>query len=204
VLADTVCCSCPCCCFSSGSLYTLTMEPAGGRRIDQRNTSNLDLLVEANLDFLVDALSLYYCHSLGVRKLESSGKQMAHTQRHRDGSAQNPADPSSPPSLLQSPSVTERKNVVSNIVSIGRRVLLLLAMVLIAATLATMSAASAFADELSDSQLRHKIHVIQNRPGPLTNQEEERIQTLKDRIHDNDDNNEDDEEDDEEDDNDDD
>jgi hypothetical protein len=81
---------------------------------------------------------------------------------------------------------------------------LLLAMVLIAATLATMSAASAFADELSDSQLRHKIHVIQNRPGPLTNQEEDRIQTLKDRIHDNDDNNEDDEEDDEEDDNDDD
>ena len=54
------------------------MEPAGGRRIDQRNTTNLDLLVEANLDLLVDALSLYYCHSLGVRKLESSGKQMAH------------------------------------------------------------------------------------------------------------------------------
>jgi hypothetical protein len=54
------------------------MEPAGGRRIDQRNTTNLDLLVEANLDFLVDALSLYYCHSVGVRKLESSGKQMAH------------------------------------------------------------------------------------------------------------------------------
>ena len=169
------------------------MEPAGGRRIDQRNTTNLDLLVEANLDLLVDALSLYYCHSLGVRKLESSGKQMAHI-RHRDGSAQNPADPSSPPSLLQSPSVTERKNVVS-IVSIGRRVVLLLAMVLIAATLATMSAASAFADELSDSQLRHKIDVIQNRPGPLTNQERQHIQNLKDRIHDNDDNDDDDDDD---------
>jgi len=54
------------------------MEPAGGRRINQRNTTNLDLLVEANLDSLIDALSLYYCHSVGVRKLESSGKQMAH------------------------------------------------------------------------------------------------------------------------------
>jgi hypothetical protein len=54
------------------------MEPAGGRRIDQRNTTNLDLLGEANLDSLIDALSLYYCHSLGVRKPESSGKQMAH------------------------------------------------------------------------------------------------------------------------------
>jgi len=43
-------------------------------------------------------------------------------------------------------------------------------MALIAATLATMSAASAFADELSDSQLHHEINVIQNRPGPVTNQ----------------------------------
>ena len=34
--------------------------------------------MEANLDLLVEVLSLYYCHSLGVRKLESSGKQMAH------------------------------------------------------------------------------------------------------------------------------
>ena len=65
--------------------------------------------------------------------------------------------------------------------------MVLLAMVLIAATLATMSAASAFADELSDSQLRHKIHEIQNRPGPLTNQERQHIQNLRDRIHDNDD-----------------
>ena len=81
--------------------------------------------------------------------------------------------------------------------SIGRRVVLLLAMALVAATLATMSAASAFADELSDSQLRHKIHEIQDRSGPLTNQEENHIDTLKDRIHDNDDNNGDDEEDDE-------
>jgi hypothetical protein len=75
-------------------------------------------------------------------------------------------------------------------VSIGRRVVVLLAMVLVAATLATMSAASAFADDgLSDSQLRHKINVIQNRPGPLTNKEENHIDNLKDRIHNNDDNN---------------
>ena len=80
--------------------------------------------------------------------------------------------------------------------SIGRRVVVLLAMVLVAATLATMSAASAFADELSDSELRHKINVIQNRPGPLTNKEENRIDTLKDRIHDNDDNDDDDDDDD--------
>jgi len=90
-----------------------------------------------------------------------------------------------------------------SIMSIGRRVVVLLAMVLVAATLATMSAASAFADELSDSQLRHKIHEIQNRPGPLTNQEENRIDTLKDRIHDNDDNDDNDDEHDDEHDNDD-
>ena len=81
--------------------------------------------------------------------------------------------------------------------SIGRRVVVLLAMVLVAATLATMSAASAFADDgLSDSQLRHKIDVIQNRPGPLTNQEENHIDNLKDRIHDNDDNDDEDDDDD--------
>ena len=80
--------------------------------------------------------------------------------------------------------------------SIGRRVVVLLAMVLVAATLATMSAASAFADELSDSELRHKINVIQNRPGPLTNQERHHIQILKDRIHDNDDDDDDDDDDD--------
>ena len=74
--------------------------------------------------------------------------------------------------------------------------MVLLAMVLVAATLATMSAASAFAGELSDSELRHKIHVIQNRPGPLTNQERHHIQNLKDRIHDNDDNDDDDDDDD--------
>jgi len=72
-------------------------------------------------------------------------------------------------------------------------------MVLVAATLATMSAASAFADELSDSQLRHKIHEIQNRPGPLTNKEENRIDTLKGLIHDNDDNGDDDDDDDDDD-----
>jgi hypothetical protein len=77
-------------------------------------------------------------------------------------------------------------------VSIGRRVVVLLAMVLVAATLATMSAASAFADELSDSELRHKINVIQDRPGPLTNKERHHIQNLKDRIHDNDDDDDDD------------
>ena len=74
--------------------------------------------------------------------------------------------------------------------------MLLLAMVLIAATLATMSAATAFADELSDSQLRHKIHEIQNRPGPLTNKERHHIDNLKHRIHDNDDNDDDDDDDD--------
>jgi hypothetical protein len=96
-------------------------------------------------------------------------------------------------SPAQSPSPTERKNVVSDRVSIGRRVVVLLAMVLVAATLATMSAASAFADDgLSDSQLRHKINVIQNRPGPLTNQERQHIQNLKERIQDNDDNDDDD------------
>ena len=75
--------------------------------------------------------------------------------------------------------------------------MVILAMVLVAATLATMSAASAFADDgLSDSELRHKIHVIQDRPGPLTNQERQHIQNLKDRIQDNDDNDDDDDDDD--------
>jgi hypothetical protein len=75
---------------------------------------------------------------------------------------------------------------------IGRRVVLLLAMALVAATLATMSAGSASANELSDSQLQHKINVIQNRPGPLTNQERNHIQNLRERIHDNDDQDDDD------------
>ena len=65
--------------------------------------------------------------------------------------------------------------------------MLLLAAALIVATMA-MSAGPAFADELSDSQLRHKINVIQNRPGPLTNQERHHIQNLRERIRDNDDN----------------
>jgi Ni/Co efflux regulator RcnB len=51
-------------------------------------------------------------------------------------------------------------------------------------------------DGLSDSQLRHKINVIQNRPGPVTNQERNHIQDLRDQIHDNDDDNEDDNDDD--------
>ena len=76
--------------------------------------------------------------------------------------------------------------------------MLLLAAALIVATMAMMSAGPASADELSDSQLRHKINVIQNRPGPLTNKEENHIDNLKDRIQDNDD--DDDEEDDDDDD----
>src|SRR5215207_4906424 len=127
-----------------------------------------------------------------MRKLESSGKQMAHKEpgrfsakscRSLKKSAVSPAE-----------SIDDRKEGCR--VSIGRRVVVLLAMVLVAATLATMSAASAFADELSDSQLRHKIDVIQNRPGPLTNQERDHIQNLRDRIDDNDDNDDDDDDDD--------
>jgi hypothetical protein len=74
-------------------------------------------------------------------------------------------------------------------------------MALIAATLATMSAVSASADELSDSQLRHEINVIQNRPGPVTNQERNHIQNLRERIQDNNnqDNNNDDNDDDDDD-----
>ena len=71
--------------------------------------------------------------------------------------------------------------------SIGRRVVLLLAAALIVATTAMMSAVSASADELSDSQLRHKIQVIKHRPGPLTNQERHHIQNLRERIRDDDD-----------------
>ena len=59
-----------------------------------------------------------------------------------------------------------------------------------------MSAGPASADELSDSQLRHKIQVIKHRPGPLTNQERDHIQNLRDRIQDNDDNDDDDDNDD--------
>jgi len=45
---------------------------------------------------------------------------------------------------------------------------LLLAAALIVATMALMGAGPASADdELSDSQLRHKIQVIKHRPGPL-------------------------------------
>ena len=69
--------------------------------------------------------------------------------------------------------------------------MLLLAAALIVATTAMMSTGPASADELSDSQLRHKIHVIQNRPGPLTNQERQHIQNLRERIRDNDDQDED-------------
>ena len=73
--------------------------------------------------------------------------------------------------------------------SIGRRVVLLLTAALIVASMAMMSTGPAFADELSDSQLRHEINVIQNRPGPLTNQERHHIQNLRERIRENDDDN---------------
>ena len=79
--------------------------------------------------------------------------------------------------------------------SIGRRVVLLLAAALIVATTAMMSTGPASADELSVSQLRHKMQVIKNRPGPLTNQERDHIDNLKDRIHDNDDDDDDDDDD---------
>ena len=79
--------------------------------------------------------------------------------------------------------------------------MLLLAMAFIAATLATMSAVSASADELSDSQLRHETNVIQDRPGPVTNQERDHIKNLRERIQDNNnqDNNNDDNDDDDDD-----
>ena len=67
----------------------------------------------------------------------------------------------------------------------------MLLLALIVATTAMMSTGPASADELSDSQLRHKINVIQNRPGSLTNQERQHIQNLRERIHDNDDQDED-------------
>ena len=67
---------------------------------------------------------------------------------------------------------------------------LLLAAALIVTTMAVITAGPASADDgLSDSQLRHKIQVIKHRPGPLTNQERQHIQNLRERIRDNDDDN---------------
>ena len=67
---------------------------------------------------------------------------------------------------------------------------LLLAAALIVPTMAVITAGPASADDgLSDSQLRHKIQVIKHRPGPLTNQERQHIQNLRERIRDNDDDN---------------
>src|SRR5215217_4549102 len=132
-------------------------------------------------------LPLSGCEEIGEQR-QTNG-----SQRHRDRSAQNPTDPSKS-AVSPAESIRDRKEGCR--VSIGRRVVLLLAMALVAATLATMSAVSAFADELSDSQLRHKIHEIQNRPGPLTNQERDHIQNLKERIHDNDADDDDDDDDD--------
>ena len=70
-----------------------------------------------------------------------------------------------------------------------RRVLLVL---VVAALLVLVLALPSFADgDPSDSQLRHKIQVIKNHPGPLTNQERQHIQNLRERIRDNDDQDED-------------
>ena len=55
-----------------------------------------------------------------------------------------------------------------------------------------MSAGPASADERSDSELRHRINEIQNNPGPVTNQERNKIQDLRSQIDDNDDNDDDD------------
>jgi len=60
-------------------------------------------------------------------------------------------------------------------------------MLVVAALLVLVLALPSFADgDPSDSQLQHKIQVIKNHPGPLTNQERQHIQNLRDRIHDND------------------
>jgi nucleoside-specific outer membrane channel protein Tsx len=70
---------------------------------------------------------------------------------------------------------------------------LLLAAALIVATMAVITAGPASADDnQSDSHLRHQINVIQNRPGPVTNQERNHIQNLRERIHDNNEDNNDD------------
>ena len=86
-----------------------------------------------------------------------------------------------------------------NVVSIGRRVVLLLAGALIVATMALMSAGPASADERSDSELRHRINEIQNNPGPVTNQERNKIQDLRNQIDDNDDDDDDDDDNDDDD-----
>ena len=125
-------------------------------------------------------------------------RQTNGSQRHRDGSAQNPADPTSKSAVSPAEATCnrkeeERKNVVSmNVVSIGRRVVLLLAAALIVATMAMMSAGPASADERSDSELRHRINEIQNNPGPVTNKERNKIQDLRGQIDDNDDDDDDD------------
>src|SRR5829696_8625809 len=142
------------------------------------------------MPYLPITATLYRCEEIGEQR-QTNG-----SQRHREGSAHNPQPI---PQEVRRLSCTEfiPYGKEGYRMSIGRRVVLLLAMVLVAATLATMSAASAFADDgLSDSQLRHKINVIQNRPGPLTNQERDHIQNLRDRIHDNDDNDDDNDDDD--------
>ena len=51
-----------------------------------------------------------------------------------------------------------------------------------------------------DSELRHRINEIQNNPGPVTNQERNKIQDLRNQIDDNDDNDDDDNDDDDNDD----
>ena len=84
-------------------------------------------------------------------------------------------------------------SIGQSVVGIGRRVVLLLAAALIVATMAVITAGPASADDnQSDSHLRHQINVIQNRPGPVTNQERNHIQNLRERIHDNNEDNNDD------------
>ena len=84
-------------------------------------------------------------------------------------------------------------SIGQSVVGIGRRVVLLLAAALIVATMVVITAGPASADDnQSDSHLRHQINVIQNRPGPVTNQERNHIQNLRERIHDNNEDNNDD------------
>jgi hypothetical protein len=63
--------------------------------------------------------------------------------------------------------------------SIGRRVMLLLASALIVVAMAAVTASPAFANTQSDNQLRNRIDRIQDRPGPLTHHENHLIHELR-------------------------
>ena len=65
--------------------------------------------------------------------------------------------------------------------SIGRRVMLLVASALIVVTMAAVTASPAFAAP-SDHQLRNRIYRIQDRPGPLTHHEHHLIHELRHEI----------------------